>query len=138
MSMKPRQHLQRVFAATLACYFAGCAMSAETTGGQLNQIKPGMTRDQVVGSLGEPTETNSVNGTPSEDLYSCDEQGQIMVVRDSIPVAVVEDILFIPMAIDDIKIYRMRNRGRICAVHYLQGRVASTSQPDGNWYDLTK
>jgi hypothetical protein len=138
MSMKPRQYLQRVFAAMLASYFAGCAMSAETAGGQLNQIKPGMTREQVVGNLGEPTETNSLNGAPSEDLYTCDEQGQIVVVRYSVPVGVVEDILFIPMVIDDIKIYRVRSRGRICAVHYLQGSVASTSQPDGNWYDLIK
>ena len=50
---------RRLLAATLACFFAGCAVSAETTGGQLNGIKPGMTREQVVSSSGEPARTDS-------------------------------------------------------------------------------
>ena len=123
--------MRRVLAATLACYFAGCAVSAETTGGQLNQIRPGMTREQVVGSLGEPAETNLVNGAPSEDLYACDEQGQIMVVKNSLsPLAPLYIIPFVGL-VDSIRNSNLIKRARKCAVNYDQGLVLSTSQTNG-------
>ena len=118
-------------AATLACYFASCAVSAETTGGQFNQIKLGMTREQVVGSLGDPAQTNLVNGAPSEDLYACDEQGRIVVAKNSQFIFSAEGLLFVPAIIDLIKLNDLVKRGRNCAVHYDQGRVVSTSQTNG-------
>lgn len=123
--------LRRVLAATLACYFAGCAVSAEPTGGQFNQIKTGMTREQVVVSLGEPARTSFVNGAPSEDRYACDEQGQIMVVRESQLAFLAEGLVFPLALVDFVKLNNLVKRGRNCAVHYDQGRVVSTSQSNG-------
>jgi len=123
--------LRRLLAATLACYFAGCAVSAETTGGQLNQIRPGMTREQVVGSLGEPAETNLVNGAPSKDLYACDEQGQIMVVRESKLAFLAEGLVFPLALVDFFRLNNLNERGFHCAVRYDQGKVVSTSQTNG-------
>ncbi len=120
--------LRRVLAATLACYLAGCAVSAETTDGQFNQIKPAMSREQVVGSLGKPARTGLVNGAPSEDQYACDEQGQIMVVGFSPFVFLAEGLLIIPALVDFIKLNSLNKRVRKCTVHYDQGRVVSTSQ----------
>jgi hypothetical protein len=129
---------RRVMVATLACYFAGCAVSAETTRGQFDQIKPGMTHQQVVGSLGEPARTDLVNDAPSEDVYACDEQGQIMVIKESQLALGVED-LFFPLAIVDFfKLYHLNKRARICEVHYDHDRVLSTSQPGGNGIVVTK
>ncbi len=122
--------MRRVLAATLACYLAGCAVSAETTGGQFNQIKPGMTREEVVGSLGEPAQTKLVNSAPSEDLYACDEQGQIMVVRNSQFVFLAEGLLFPLALVDFVKLNNLVKQGRHCAVHYDQGMVVSTGGPN--------
>jgi hypothetical protein len=113
-------------------------VSAETTRGQLNQIKPGMTREQVIDSLGEPAQTNLVNSAPSEDLYACDEQGQIIVVRESTLTLFVETLLIIPAAVDNLRLNHLRSRSSICAVHYDQDRVLSTSQPGVNGIVLTK
>lgn len=124
--------------ATLACFFAGCAVSAQTTGGQLNGIKPGMTREQVVSSLGEPARTDLVNGAPSKDVYACDEQGQIMVVRESILALSVEYLLVIPAAVDTLRLDHLNKSARICEVHYDNDRVLSTSQPGANGIVLTK
>jgi hypothetical protein len=131
----------------LACYFAGCAVSAETTGGQLDQIKPGMTREEVIGSLGEPAETNLVNSAPSEDLYTCDEQGQVMVVRNpqssllTLPLALVPFValVLIPVGIVDAVIdptnpRNLSKRTRKCTVNYDQGKVVSTGQTGGIVY----
>ena len=127
-----------VLAATLACYFGGCAVSAETTGGQLDQIKPGMTRQQVVGSLGEPARTDLVNGAPSEDVYACDEQSRIMVIKESQIALGIEGLLF-PLAIVDlITLNHLNKSARICEVHYGNDRVLSTSQPGGNGIVFTK
>jgi hypothetical protein len=142
-----KSRLRRVLATTLACYFAGCGVSAQTTGGQLNQIKPGMTREEVVGSLGEPAQTNLVNGAPSEDLYACDEQGQIMVVRNpqwspysmfAAPLIFVPfaALAFIPVSaatsvVNASRLNDLNKRGRVCAVNYDQGLVLSTSQKNG-------
>ena len=114
----------------LAFWFAGCVLSAEMTGGQFNQIKPGMTRERIVGSLGEPAKTNMVNGAPSEDLYACDEHGQIMVVKSTLSPLAPLYIIPIPVAgtIDAIKNEKLIERTRKCAVHYDQNRVVSTSQ----------
>jgi hypothetical protein len=122
---------RRVLAAALACYFTGCAVSAETTGGQFNQINRGMTREQVVGSLGEPAETSLVNGAPSEDLWSCDHQGQIMVVKYSPIVTTLETILIVPIWVDAYRLRNLDERSRKCAVHYDQDRVLSTSLNNG-------
>jgi len=124
-------HFRRVLAAAVACYFTGCAVSVETTGGQLNQIKRGMTRYQVVGSLGEPAQTSLVNGAPSEDLWSCDQQGQIMVVKYSPVVATIETLLIIPFAVDAFRLRNLTDRGRKCAVQYDQNQVLSTSLNSG-------
>ncbi len=142
-----KNRLRRLLATTLACYFAGCGVSAQTTGGQLNQIKPGMTREQVVGSLGEPAQTNLVNGAPSEDLYGCDEQGRIMVVRNaqSPPYSIfAAPLIFVPFAalafipvtvvngiVTEAQLDNLSKRARKCAVNYDQGLVLSTSQTNG-------
>jgi hypothetical protein len=127
-----------VLAATLACYFAACAVSAETTGGQLNQIRPGMTREQVVGSLGEPARTDLVNGAPSKDVYACDEQSQIMVIRESQLALGVEALLFPLAIVDYFTLNHLNKSTRICEVHYDNDRVLSTSQPGGNAIVFTK
>jgi hypothetical protein len=91
-----------------------------------------MTREQVVGSLGEPAQTDLVNSAPSEDRYACDEQGQIIVVRDSL--GSLSPDWFIPGAsmIDYFKRVNLMKRARKCAVNYDQGgRVVSTSQTNG-------
>ena len=116
---------------TLACYFAGCAVSDETTGGQLNLVKPGMTREQVIGSLGDPARTNLENGAPSEDLYACDEQGQIMVVRESELAFLAEGLVFPLALVDFVRLNDLSKRARNCAVYYQQGKVVSTSQKNG-------
>ena len=129
--MNSGQQLRRVLAVTLVCCFAGCTWNAETTGGQLNQIKSGMTRERVVNRLGEPAETNLVNGGPSEDLYACDEQGQIMVVKKSLsPLA---PLYLIPggAVLANLGQDNLIRRTRKCAVHYDQGKVVSTSQTNG-------
>jgi hypothetical protein len=108
----------------LSILLAGCAVSSETTAGQFSQIKRNMTREQVIGSLGDPALTNSANGTPSEDLYACDEQGQIMVVRESRSLMIAEDFVFPLWLVDGIKLVRVRKS----AVNYIQGKVVSTSQ----------
>lgn len=117
--------------ALLSTLFAGCAVSSETTGGQLNQIKPGMSREQVIDCLGDPARTALENGAPSEDLYACDEQGQIVVVKESQAALGAEGVLF-PLALaNSIKLNNLAKRGRECAVHYDHGRVVSTSEKNG-------
>jgi hypothetical protein len=123
--------LRRLIAATLACFFAGCAVSAETTGGQLNQIKAGMTREQVIGSLGEPARTSLLNGALSSDVYACDEQGQIMVVKQSKLGTLAGGLLFPLGLVDSIKFINLTERSSECAIRYDQGRVVSTSQTMG-------
>lgn len=132
----------------LACCFAGCGVSAQTTGGQLDQVKTGMTREQVVGNLGEPAQTHLVNGAPSEDIYICDEQGQIMVMKNRNPEAAAASVaavplMFVPfawlaeMAIMPVAAVVGASRespsGR-CSVNYDQGLVLSTSQTNGIVY----
>ncbi len=90
-----------------------------------------MTREQVVRSLGEPAQTNLVNSAPSEDLYACDEQGQIMVVRDSSRSPSLDWIIPGASMVDSIKLNNLIKRARKCAVNYDQGRVVSTAQTNG-------
>ena len=116
---QPATNLRRALSATLACYFAGCAGSVKTTGlYQFNLIKRDMTREQVVANLGQPAQTDLVNGAPSEDLYSCDERDWIVTVRDT-DLALANHILGV----------------NECAVHYEHGKVVSTSRKNGpsNW-----
>lgn len=132
------QRLRRVLAGMLACCFAGCGVSAQTTGGQLDQIKPGMTREQVVGSLGEPAQTDLVNGEPSKDLYACDEKGQIMVVKESLsplsPLYIIPLVGGAALVVDETKRSNLIKRARKCAVNYDQGRAVSTTQTNGIVY----
>jgi hypothetical protein len=117
--------------ALLSTLLAGCAVSSETTGGQLNQIKPGMSREQVVDSLGDPARTDLENGAPSEDLYVCDEQGEIMVVKVSQLAMAAETPIFPLFLVDSVKLNNLSKRARECAIHYDQGRVVSTSEKNG-------
>jgi hypothetical protein len=125
--MKPR-HAAAL--ALLPILLVGCALSAETTGGQISQIKSTMTREEVIGTLGEPAKTDLADSEPSKDRYSCDEHGQIMVLRKSMVVTVAE-VLFVPLAVADlVKNRDLANRSRVCVVNYDQGRVVSTSMSD--------
>jgi hypothetical protein len=106
--------LRRGLAATLACYFAGCAASPATTKYQFNQIKRDMTREEVIADLGEPIQTSFVSGAPTEDIYTCDQRGGIVWVTDT-------DLAFTNSALEI----------KECVVHYEQGRVVNTSQKNG-------
>ena len=129
MGSEPGNHgtmkLRHTAALALAGYFAGCGISTQMANGQLDQIKVGMTREEVVAKLGEPPMGATVKGILTNDDYDCDVHGQIMVISEG------PEFTFLPFAmlVDKKELNNLSELSRECTVNYdTQGRVVSTSE----------
>jgi hypothetical protein len=95
-------------------------VSADKTGGQFNNVAKGMSRDQVVESLGQPARASQANGLPASDIFACDQQGQIVAVKVSTAGLVTESLLTLGFAglVDVTKAGNMAKNLRRCEVDY--------------------
>ena len=95
--------------------------------GQLNQIKVGMTREEVVAKLGQPPMGAGVKGHIHNDDYDCDPHGQVMILHRG------AEFTYLPFAMwfDKKELDYLHEQSRECVVNYdPEGLVVSTSEGD--------
>jgi hypothetical protein len=117
-----------------ASLLTGCALSANATGREFSQARQGIPRQQVISSLGEPKRTDLENGAPSSDFYYCDQTGQIMAVKFSTGIFVLETFATLGIAaiVDSIRANNLSKSIRACIVRYApDGTVAATAVTSG-------
>jgi hypothetical protein len=108
-----------------ACCLTGCGVSTQMTGARLDEIKPGMTREQVIAKFGQPVTGCTVRGVLSNDNYNCNVQGEIMVISYG------QEFTIWPLGalLNKDAMRKLAEQSRECVVKYgKQGRVVSTAQ----------
>ncbi|MGB8685553.1 MAG: hypothetical protein WCD12_21925 [Candidatus Binatus sp.] len=121
--MKPRH----AAALALVGWLAGCGISTKTADGNLNQIKSGMAREEVIAKLGTPPMGAMVRGVLHNDDYDCDPHGQIMLLHPG------AEFTYLPFAMwfDKKELDYLHEQSRECVVNYDKTeRVVSTEQGD--------
>ena len=113
--------------ALVAICVAGCGVSAQTTSGNIHQINPGMTREEVLAKLGYPPPPGGamVDGILTNENYDCDISGQILAISEGWKFSVDEFGEWVHRK----ELRELRDRSRVCVVNYdPQGRVVSAKQ----------